>query len=129
MFDDLTQMWYPVAPLKHPRAGLQLVSVGGKLYAMGGWHNHRYLDTVEEYDPLANVWSDRAKMPTPRARFGAVARGELVYVVGGRRGFRAADQLRTVEAFSPAKNEWAVADAGELSIISGPVRATIIKEP
>ena len=52
VFDDVSQRWYPVASMTSARAGLQLVAMNGRIYAIGGWKDHRFLDTVEEYDPL-----------------------------------------------------------------------------
>jgi hypothetical protein len=52
VFDDVSQRWYSVSPMNTARAGLQLVALNGRIYAIGGWKDHRFLDTVEEYDPL-----------------------------------------------------------------------------
>ena len=42
VLDDVTKQWYSLPPLSHPRAGLGLVGVGGRLFAVGGWADHQY---------------------------------------------------------------------------------------
>ena len=126
VFDDVTRKWYSIAPLRHPRAGLRLVAVGGKLLAMGGWRNHRYLDVVEEYDPLRNEWTEAPAMSEPRAKFGAVARGNEVFVVGGMKGFRHGDQLRSIEVYESEGRRWRQLEE-QLNMISGPTWATLVK--
>ena len=68
VFDDLSQAWYSLPGLVHPRAGLGLAGVGGRLYAVGGWRDHKYSSTVEMYDPLASGWEEVAPMQVYLAR-------------------------------------------------------------
>ena len=42
VLDDVTKQWYSLPALTHPRAGLGLVGVGGRLFAAGGWADHQY---------------------------------------------------------------------------------------
>ena len=42
VLDDVTKQWYSLPPITHPRAGLGLVGVGGRLFAAGGWADHQY---------------------------------------------------------------------------------------
>ena len=42
VLDDVSKQWYSLPPLTHPRAGLGLVGVGGRLFAVGGWADHKY---------------------------------------------------------------------------------------
>ena len=46
VLDDVSKQWYSLPPLSHARAGLGLVGVGGRLFAVGGWRNHRYSRSV-----------------------------------------------------------------------------------
>lgn len=48
VFDDISQRWYPMAAMDTPRAGLQLVAIGGRILAIGGWREREFLTTVEE---------------------------------------------------------------------------------
>ena len=50
-----------------------LVTVGGKIFAVGGdgKNPHNILDTIEEYDVASNSWRImRKKLNKPRANFG-----------------------------------------------------------
>ena len=42
VLDDVTKQWYRLPPLNHARAGLGLVGVAGRLFAVGGWRDHQY---------------------------------------------------------------------------------------
>ncbi len=129
VFDDVSQGWYPVASLKHPRAGLQLVALSGKLYALGGWRKREFTAVVEVFDPLTNTWNAIKKMMTPRAKFGTVVRDGKIYAVGGMKGFHPRkDLLSSVEVFSPEKDEWYQMNEG-MRIIRGPVTATLVRDP
>ena len=113
--------------MKSSRAGLQLVALNGKLFAIGGWRKRQYLDTVERYDPLLNEWVTVSPMRYPRAKFGAVVRNARIYVVGGRKGFRVKDELNSMEVYSPNEDRWDQM-LPPMAILKGPTRATIVKD-
>lgn len=54
----------------------------GYLYAIGGFGNGNYLETVERYDVNADAWTDVAPMKNARRWFAAVVLNELIYVIG-----------------------------------------------
>ncbi|KAM7368439.1 hypothetical protein PAMP_014653 [Pampus punctatissimus] len=58
-FNPLTGVWNQIRPLTQPRCQLQLVSMDGHLFAIGG----ECLFTVERYDPRADRWSPVASLP------------------------------------------------------------------
>ena len=61
VFDDVTQKWYLMTSrLSAGRTAFQLLAVHGKLYAIGGWSDYKFLNTVEEYDPIPDRWRARA---------------------------------------------------------------------
>ena len=62
VFDDVSQAWYSLPGLGEGRAGLGLAAVGGRLYALGGWRDHKYSRRVEMYDPLGSGWQEVASM-------------------------------------------------------------------
>ncbi|TRY68430.1 hypothetical protein TCAL_01368 [Tigriopus californicus] len=127
VFDDVSQKWYEIAPLKYPRAGLSLVSLDGKIYAIGGYKNHEYLNVVEMYDPLMNSWKKMSDLNIPRAKFGAVVKANKIFAVGGVKGFRNRDNLKSVEVFFPKENLWRISK-WPLTQIRGPVRATLVTD-
>ena len=103
------------------------MALNGKLYAIGGWKGHKYVNRVEEYNLLLNRWQAKASLKTPRARFGAVTKDGNIFVVGGVKGFKNSDSLKNMEVYEPSKNEWANVEPS-MNIIKGPVRATLVND-
>jgi N-acetylneuraminic acid mutarotase len=74
-FDPNTGMWAAVAPMSIARSGLQLVALGGCLYAaggvLGGLGGEVLCDLVERYDPApaARNWSSCAPLRTSRRSY------------------------------------------------------------
>ncbi len=128
VFDDVTQKWYRVADMREERAALQLVSLRGRLYALGGRREREFLSSAEEYDPILDRWRRIRPMGAPRAKFGAVAvEGKRIYAVGGQSGFRPSspeDNLASVEVFEAGSGQWRTLEA-EMTSVRGPVRATV----
>jgi hypothetical protein len=89
--------WTNKASMNQARAGLGVVAVNGKIYAIGGstasgtyppdMFNGGFIGTNEEYDPTTDTWTTKAFMSTPRAYFAIAAYQNKVYCVGGAVGF------------------------------------------
>jgi hypothetical protein len=82
--------WETKAPMSQPRAGLGVVAVDGKIYAIGGASTPPYLNQAdnllninEQYDPATNTWTVKPSMPTPRAYFAIAAYQNKIYCIGG----------------------------------------------
>lgn len=121
-YDPANDSWRALAPLPTKRGSPVAVTVGERMYVIGGTTNapgqsavhparpHVSLGTVEEYDPTSNTWRARASMPTPRNHaVGGAANGK-VYVIGGRVGgaFITGPSSNTdiVEEYDPAADAW-----------------------
>lgn len=50
-----------MAPLSVPRDAVGICPLGDRLYAVGGYDGHTYLDTVESYDAQNNEWTEVTK--------------------------------------------------------------------
>lgn len=61
------------------RSNFKLLSVRGKLYAVGG----QCLGTVECYNPEQDWWTCVSSMPDPLAEFSACECQGMIYVMGG----------------------------------------------
>jgi hypothetical protein len=79
-------------PMEAPLQGLPLVSVGGKLYRIGGLDARDAPDEDDDlysvanfhsFDPANNKWQALPPLPEPRSSHDAVAIGSKIYVVGG----------------------------------------------
>jgi N-acetylneuraminic acid mutarotase len=78
--------WNTKTPMSQPRCSLGVVTVGSKIYAIGGLSvNDKYVGTNEQYDPSTNTWVTLASMPTPRSNFAVVAYQGKIYCIGGER--------------------------------------------
>jgi kelch-like protein 8 len=65
------------------RESMGLVSVSGKIYAIGGGAIHGNSDAAEAYDPVSNTWSHLSPMPVPTDAPAVAAVGSIIYVMGG----------------------------------------------
>lgn len=85
-YNPRTGLWSRMRPLTQPRCQLQLVSMDGYLYAIGG----ECLFTVERYDLRADRWS--AVAPLPKGSFAvaheATSFGGNLFVSGGSLFYR-----------------------------------------
>ncbi len=78
--------WAEKAPLSQPRAGLGLLSLANRLYAIGGGWTTR-VSFNEQYDMVSGAWS-RIESPVidQWRNLGLAALGEKIYAVGGWSG-------------------------------------------
>lgn len=100
--------WYEGEPMPTARAGLAVVALRGRIYAIGGFDGVNWLGTVEAYDPAADTWETRSPMPTPRDAMAAVAFGGHIHVLGGNtpNGPTAAHEI-----YDPAADAWTTGPA------------------
>jgi N-acetylneuraminic acid mutarotase len=95
--DVAEDSWVSKAPLQQARAGLGVVAVNGKIYAIGGTtasgqyppdvSGGGFVGTNEEYDLATDTWTYKASMPTPRDHFAIAAYQNKIYCIGGAVGF------------------------------------------
>lgn len=105
-YDAKTDTWTAVAPMASLRSGVSAVTLGGKIYALGGsTSGNGRLRSCEVYDPVRDSWSPIASMLTARSNFAAVVCDELIYVFGGYTG---EETTRLCECYNPKGDEWFV---------------------
>ena len=124
-FDPAANSWSPIASMSMPRTGAAGAVIDGKLYAVGGYKEKEFLNSVERYDPVADQWDPTetvAPMTTARANSGAVVLAGKLYVIGGTKGHLGA--LDTVECYDPTLNKWKVMPSMN-SIREGPAAAVV----
>ena|GEM_PF-476685 len=92
--------WDAKALMPSPRVYLSAASLGGRVYAVGGYFGANS-NANEVYDPVLNTWLTKAPMPTPREYLALAAAGGRLYAVGGIGG---ADMN---EEYDPVANSWA----------------------
>uniref|UniRef100_A0A8C9JIU3 Kelch like family member 4 n=1 Tax=Panthera tigris altaica TaxID=74533 RepID=A0A8C9JIU3_PANTA len=64
-YDPKNDSWSTVAPLS-VRDAVAVCPLGGKLYVVGGYDGHTYLNTVESYDAQNNEWKEEVPVNTGR---------------------------------------------------------------
>lgn len=58
---------FQICSLSVGRDAIGCALLGDRLIAVGGYDGHRYLKTVEEYDPELNEWSQVSPLTYNRA--------------------------------------------------------------
>lgn len=113
-YNPITNAWFNLEPLPTARGQLAMASVGGRLYAIGGYAGllAQWVGMVEEYDPQLGSWTARASMPTPRAHLALVVINDRLLAAGGENVNRALDVL---ESFDPVLKVWASKTPGTTS--------------
>ncbi len=99
------QGWREIAPMPAPRSQAAAVSIGGRIYIVGGAQGDRLVSPTYVYDTAADRWSTAAPLPTPRDHLAAAAIGGRVCAVGGRK-LSLLQNLATFECYDPAVDAW-----------------------
>jgi N-acetylneuraminic acid mutarotase len=127
-YDPAADTWKALAPMPTKRGSPVAVTVGNKIYVIGGATTppntdvaavhpaqpHIVLGTVEEYDPATNTWRERRPMPTPRNHTTAGVVNGKVYVIGGRVAaafIGVGSNVDVVEEYDPATDRWGAVKA------------------
>ncbi len=136
VYDIATDTWRLTTPLPVALNHTMSVSVGGRLYVIGGQSSAGgagpFVDTVYAYDPVTAAWSTRAPMPTQRGGGAAAVVAGKIYVAGGRppRGSDFAvydpvsDSWRTLPDLPTQRNHvGAAAIDGKVYVVGGRLEA------
>ena len=97
--------WLEKANLPTPRRSLSASSVGGKIYAIGGWGGRDLgiLGTVVQYNPVSDTWTQKADLLTSRQAFSSSVVNGKIYAIGG---ISHPKVFSTVEMYDPETDEW-----------------------
>jgi hypothetical protein len=108
-YAEFEHAWMPRSSMTTPRGSLAAVTVGGKIYAIGGHTiGGDTVASMEVFNPATDSWSAAAPMSGPRAEIAAAVIDNTIYVVGGdpSSGSDPSIPLTTVEAYDVATNTW-----------------------
>jgi peroxiredoxin/N-acetylneuraminic acid mutarotase len=75
--------WKKGAPFPEPDEEFYGVTVGGKLYVIGGWGEGKARGANYEYDPATDKWTKKKSMPRPAHHSALAAANGKIYVCGG----------------------------------------------
>lgn len=99
-------VWTPLASMPETRAAAGMVTVGGKIYVVGGFSQQGTLATTTlVYDVALKTWSTQPGLPTKREHLTVVTDGRYVYALGGRKG-QLDTNMATVERLDPRTGRW-----------------------
>ncbi|MBX3447444.1 MAG: hypothetical protein KF765_11880 [Parvibaculaceae bacterium] len=102
VYDPAVGTWIGIAAMPSPRAGHGLVTVGDRIYALGG--RGEGASRVLAYDPGANRWSAVGDvMPGARVAAAYAVLNDRIYAIGGLVDGNATAR---VDIFDPATGRW-----------------------
>jgi hypothetical protein len=97
--------WHSLAPMPKALVGHGAVSIGGKIYVMGGVPVDGVISSdLNVYDTSTHVWTSLASMSTRRSSFAVEVLAGRIYVFGG--GGSGSMPIRQAEVYDPALNKW-----------------------
>ena len=100
--------WTTAASMPNPRNHLTGATVGGKIYAIGGQHQHNEASgnqaEVDAYDPAADSWSRVADLPAARGHVSSTVRNGRILAIGGTHDGDVPSAA--VTAYDPATDVW-----------------------
>lgn len=106
-YDHLSDSWVDIAPMNRRRSDACAVSVGSKIFVIGGEDilgSPIKLASCEVYDPATNRWTAIASIQQPRSHAGAAVIKNKVFVLGGVD--KSNRELRSVECYDTDQEVW-----------------------
>ncbi|MGZ8595566.1 MAG: Kelch repeat-containing protein, partial [Actinomycetota bacterium] len=105
VYDPITDSWSSAKPMPVKLNHVQAVTVGGKIYVIGGlvsWPSPE-VATVYIYDPVSDTWSQGTPMPRGRGAGGTAVYQGKIYYAGGLNGGIAVPWF---DEYDPATDTW-----------------------
>lgn len=84
------------------------VTLGGCVYALGGYRKGAPAEEAEFYDPLKEKWIPIANMIKGVGNATACVLHEVIYVIGGHCGYRGSCTYDKVQSYNSDINEWSL---------------------
>jgi DNA-binding CsgD family transcriptional regulator len=102
--------WVTHSEMPTSRAGLALVAVEQKMFAIGGVRdNNKATRTVEIFDTISNSWSEGATKPTATTNISGAAIEERIFIPGGCTNEGQAESV--LEIYNPTDDSWSTGAA------------------
>ena len=89
--------------MRSKRCRLGVVTLRGRLYAIGGYDGAVFLCSVECFDSKSGQWTEVAPMSVKRSRVAVAATHGKLFAVGGYDG---QTKLSSAEMYDPETNTW-----------------------
>jgi N-acetylneuraminic acid mutarotase len=104
-YDPTTNMWTDVAPFPEKLDHIQAVTVGGKIYYIGGlagWPGP-HSSKLYIYDPASDTFTTGASMPRGRGAGGAAVHQGKIYYAGGLHN---GTTVKWFDVYDPDGDSW-----------------------
>jgi non-specific serine/threonine protein kinase len=98
--------WREIAAMPGPRAQGAAVTLGDRIYLVGGAAGDRLVAPTYVYDTTNDRWSQRASIPTPRDHLAGAALDGRACAIGGRK-LSMLQNLASFECYDPVGDVWA----------------------
>lgn len=103
--NDSSGRWANHAPVPTSRAGLAVVALNQKLFAIGGVKdNNTATRFVEIYDLVTKKWTEGANKPTAAANIAGAILDDKIYIPGGCT--HAGEAIASLEIYDPQADKW-----------------------
>jgi hypothetical protein len=104
LYDPALGAFRPIGPMEDPRVGHTATRLqDGRVLIVGGWSDHRRVDTVEIFEPATETFKRLGRLNAPRADHTATLLGDGRVLIAG--GFEARNAPRGIaEVFDPRAN-------------------------
>lgn len=79
------------------------VTIGWKIYCIGGFDGRNYLSRCSVFDAVTKQWQEIAPMHLARCHVAVTECNGRIYAIGGYDG---SVRMRTMEMYDPANNQW-----------------------
>ncbi|KAM3916560.1 kelch-like protein 23 isoform 1-T1 [Leptodactylus fuscus] len=100
--------WTEGCPMLNARYYHCSVTLGGCVYALGGYRKGAPADEAELYDPLKKAWFPIANMIKGVGNATACVLRDVIYVSGGHFGYRGSCTYDKIQSFRSELNEWSI---------------------
>ena len=115
--------WVERSSLPTPRSQSAAVTVGSKIFVLGGTDGTQPLTNNDVYFPQRDqngesAWEQKAPLPDGRYAMGAATMVDAIYVFGGKVDQDELAPARLLQ-YAPDKDTWIEADATEQGTVSG----------
>ncbi|NWJ05686.1 KLH23 protein, partial [Crypturellus undulatus] len=100
--------WAEGCPMLDARYYHCAVSLGGCIYALGGYRKGAPVQEAEFYDPLKKKWVSIANMIKGVGNATACVLHEVIYVTGGHYGYRGSCTYDKIQRYHSGSNEWSI---------------------
>ncbi|XP_063647366.1 kelch-like protein 23 isoform X2 [Pan troglodytes] len=108
IYNSESDEWTEGLPMLNARYYHCAVTLGGCVYALGGYRKGAPAEEAEFYDPLKEKWIPIANMIKGVGNATACVLHDVIYVIGGHCGYRGSCTYDKVQSYNSDINEWSL---------------------